>query len=94
MSADLKAVMPLSWHALAQQLYEALQHGTVRYRLLQRCGVLLEYGWFATHAGDTTAALASLLQLRKEMRSLPPSDRAFFVDSLECLPQEVLKPAG
>jgi len=94
MSADLKAVMPLSWHALAQQLYEALQHGTVRYRLLQRCGVLFEYGWFATHAGDTAAALASLLQLRKEMRSLPPSDRAFFVDSLECLPLEVLKPAG
>jgi len=93
-AADLKAVVPLSWHALAQQLYGALEQGAVRYRLLQRCGLLLEYGWFAAHDGDTDAAAAAISRLRKEMRSLPSSDRAFFVDSLECLPQEVVNSAA
>jgi hypothetical protein len=92
MEVDLHAVIPSSWHDLARQLYKALQHGTVRYHLLQRCGLLLEYGWFATHEGNTAAAAAALVQLRKEMRALPPSDRSFFADSLECLPQEVLNP--
>lgn len=93
MSADLQTVMPNSWHDLAQELYDVLQQGPVRYRLLQRCGLLLEYGWFVTHAGDTSAAIAALAQLQKEMRALPGSDRAFFIDSLACLPREVVSPA-
>jgi len=87
---ELNALLPTSWHALAAQLCEALHRGTVRYRLLQRCGLLLEFAWFATHAGDVRAASEALGGLQREMRELPSSDRAYFVQALEGMPIEVL----
>jgi hypothetical protein len=87
---ELIALLPASWHALAAQLCEALHRGAVRYRLLQRCGILLEFAWFATHAGDVRAASEALVDLQREMRELPPSDRAYFVQALEGMPAEVL----
>jgi hypothetical protein len=89
MSADLLSVLPRSWPELARELYAAFQQGAVRYRLLQRCGLLFEYAWFLAHAGDVQEAISALAQLRKEMKSLPPSDRAYFSDSLTLLPREV-----
>jgi hypothetical protein len=85
----LSALLPSSWHALAGQLHEAMVQGKVRYRLLQRCGLLLEYAWFAAHSGELRAAASALAHLNAEMRELPPSDRAYFVQSLECLPADL-----
>ena len=87
---ELNALLPASWRALASQLYEAMQKGTVRHRLLQRCGLLLEYAWFSAHAGEIKAAGKALAQLQREMKELPPSDRAYFVQALDGLPVEVL----
>ena len=87
---ELNALLPTSWYALAEQLCVALHRGAVRYRLLQRCGLLLEFAWFATHAGDVRAASDALAGLQREMRELPPSDRAYFVLALDGMPLEVL----
>jgi hypothetical protein len=89
MAMDLSAVLPQSWQELARELYLAFQQGSVRYRLLQRCGLLFEYAWFVAHAGDMKEAGAALTQLRKEMRTLPVSDRAYFTESLMLLPSEI-----
>jgi hypothetical protein len=64
--------------------------GRIRYPLLQRCGLLLEYAWFATHVGEVHAASAALANLQREMGELPSSDRAYFVQSLQGMPVEVL----
>ncbi|MBV8636100.1 MAG: hypothetical protein JO002_16515, partial [Burkholderiaceae bacterium] len=40
-------LLPASWHALAAQLHLDMQQGRVRHRLLQRCGLLLEFCWFS-----------------------------------------------
>lgn len=93
MSADLLSVLPQSWQDLARELYVAFQQGAVRYRLLQRCGLLFEYAWFVAHSGDIKESASALTQLRKEMRSLPASDRAYFVESLALLPRELSKEA-
>jgi len=92
MAMDLSLVLPQSWQELAHELYAAFQQGSVRYRLLQRCGLLLEYAWFAGHAGDVKEAGSAVTQLRKEMRSLPVSDRAYFTESLMSLPREIIEP--
>jgi hypothetical protein len=89
MTVDLSSVLPQSWQELARELYVVFQQGSVRYRLLQRCGLLLEYAWFVAHDGDVEEAGSALAQLRKEMRSLPVSDRAYFSESLMLLPKEV-----
>lgn len=89
MTMDLSSVLPQSWQELAHELYLAFQQGSVRYRLLQRCGLLFEYAWFVGHGGDTRDAGAAITQLRKEMRSLPASDRAYFIESLSLLPREI-----
>ncbi|HEX7643387.1 MAG TPA: hypothetical protein VF472_14370 [Burkholderiaceae bacterium] len=85
---ELNALLPASWHALAAQLHQDMQQGRVRHRLLQRCGLLLEFTWFSAHAGELRDASGALQQLQQEMRNLPPSDRAYFVESIEGLPLE------
>jgi hypothetical protein len=89
MAMDLSSVLPQSWQELARELYAAFQQGSVRYRMLQRCGLLLEYAWFVAHAGAVDDASSAVAQLRKEMRSLPVSDRAYFTESLGLLPSEI-----
>lgn len=86
---ELGALLPPAWHALAAGLYRDMQQGLVRHRLLQRCGLLLEFAWFSTHAGELRAASDAVAQLRREMRALPASDRAYFVQAIEGLPAEV-----
>ena len=86
---ELNTLLPASWHALAAKLHHDMQQGGVRHRLLQRCGVLLEFVWFSAHAGELRDASGALAQLRREMRTLPHSDRAYFVQSIEALPAEI-----
>ena len=86
---ELNALLPQSWLALAASLNQDMQQGRVRHRLLQRCGLLLEYAWFSAHAAELRDASSALEQLREEMCNLPASDRAYFVQSIECLPADV-----
>jgi len=86
---ELNALLPASWLTLATRLNQDMQQGRVRHRLLQRCGLLLEFTWFSAHAGELRGASTALIQLRNEMRDLPPSDRAYFVQAIEGLPAEV-----
>ncbi|HEY8026823.1 MAG TPA: hypothetical protein VIF60_19945 [Burkholderiaceae bacterium] len=87
---ELNDLLPPSWYALADELYTGMGQGRIRYPLLQRCGLLLEYAWFATHVGEVHAASAALANLQREMGELPSSDRAYFVQSLQGMPVEVL----
>ena len=87
---ELNALLPPSWHELAAGLYRDMGQGGVRHRLLQRCGLLLEFAWFSAHAGELPEASEALTQLHREMRSLPVSDRAFFAEAIEGLPIEAL----
>ena len=86
---ELNSLLPATWHALAAKLIEDMQQGGVRHRLLQRCGVLLEFTWFSAHAGELRSAAGALAQLRREMHALPPSDRAYFAEAIETLPAEI-----
>lgn len=86
---ELNALLPPSWFALASRLKQDMQQGRVRHRLLQRCGLLLEFTWFSAHAGEVRGASEALAQLRQEMRDLPSSDRSYFVQSIEGLPAEL-----
>ncbi|MBV1775912.1 hypothetical protein KSF73_09310 [Burkholderiaceae bacterium DAT-1] len=86
---DWQSLLPSSWLALARDLYEGMMSGAARYSLLQRCGVCLEYGWYATHAGDLPAARRALDALREAMPDLPPSDRDYFNEIIATLPDDV-----
>ncbi|GAB3258931.1 hypothetical protein [Chitinimonas naiadis] len=83
---DAATLLPSSWLTLATDLIRAQREGKARFSLLQRCGLWLEHAWYALHAGETTLARQSLIQLAKEQQGLPASDRAFFCEVLRSLP--------
>lgn len=82
---------PARWVDVAQARLADHQAGRRRYPGLQHCSLLFEHAWYAAHAGELSAAEASLASLREALPQLVASDRAYFTESWnDTLPAELV----